>query len=216
MSDDIKLIIFDWDGTLMDSAGHIVGNMLRAIDALNLPPREPEQIRELIGLGLRDAMRRLYGEMAEDVENKLLHSYRSGYVQIAQDPSMLFEGAQKTLEHLLDSGYELAVATGKSRAGLDRALRDTGIGDLFRITRCADESADKPHPQMLFDILQSTDLSAAQAVMVGDTEYDINMAVSAEMRGLGVACGVHAVERLEQAGAETVLTDVAALPAWLS
>lgn len=216
MPADYELIIFDWDGTLMDSVSHIVGNMLEAIDALGLPPREPEQISELIGLGLQDAFSRLFPDLDPQATIDLLTRYRSNFSKVKQDSSMLFDGVSETLTDLHAAGYTLAVATGKSRAGLDRALRDSGISDLFSITRCADEAADKPDPKMLFDILAHTQFSAEKTLMVGDTEYDIHMANNAKMHGIAVDCGVHSTQRLQTAGAVAVLPDVAALPHWLA
>lgn len=216
MSESYRLLVFDWDGTLMNSAPHIVDNMLNAIEALGLPRRSPEQISELIGLGLYDAFQRLYGDLSAEYAQALLQRYRQGYVKVAQDNSLLFDGAEAALGQLREAGYVLSVATGKSRAGLDRALRETGLGEHFVVTRCADESANKPHPQMLFDILEQTGFSAADALMVGDTEYDIHMAAAAGVPALGVGCGVHSEHRLVEAGALQVLEDVAKLPAWLA
>ena len=215
MPADYKLIIFDWDGTLMDSAQHIVDNMLQAIEALGLPKREPEAISELIGLGLQDAFSRLFPDLDPQQTIDLLTQYRQGYVKVPQDGSLLFSGVRETLDELREQGYLLAVATGKSRAGLDRALSQTGIGDYFCMTRCADESADKPHPQMLFDILKYTEYDENNALMVGDTEYDMHMARNASMHGVGVDCGVHATARLHDSGARIVLPSVADLPRWL-
>ncbi len=216
MTADFKLIIFDWDGTLMDSAQHIVTNMLTAIDALGLPSRKPEQISELIGLGLKDAFSRLYEDLDPRETAELLMRYRQGYAQVSQDSSMLFDGVEETLSDLRDAGYRLAVATGKSRAGLERALRHSGIQDMFELTRCADESADKPHPQMLFDILAQLNCAAEGALMIGDTEYDMHMAANAEVKAVAVGCGVHTHDRLHAAGALEILPDVAALPTWLA
>jgi phosphoglycolate phosphatase len=215
MPADYKLIIFDWDGTLMDSAQHIVSNMLHAIDALGLPKREPQAISELIGLGLQDAFSRLFPDLDTQKTIALLSQYRQRYGQVPQDSSLLFDGVHETLDQLRGAGYSLAVATGKSRAGLDRALLGSGIADYFCMTRCADESADKPHPQMLFDILHTTDHAHHAALMVGDTEYDMHMAQNAKVHGLAVECGVHAPVRLQDAGARAVLPSVADLPAWL-
>ena len=215
MAKPYQLLVFDWDGTVMDSAQHIVGNMLSAIEALGLPPREPEQISELIGLSLNEAFQRLYGDLSTEYAAELLQRYRQGYIKVSQDRSLLFSGAEDALCRLREQGYLLAVATGKSRAGLDRALSQTGLAEFFCMTRCADESADKPHPQMLFDILEQTDLPAGAALMVGDTEYDMHMAGAARMTALGVDCGVHTTERLNQAGAVAVLPDISGLPQWL-
>lgn len=210
------LLIFDWDGTLMDSAGQIVSSATRAIEMMGLPPRRPEQISELIGLGLRDAFDLLYPEVSKDTMDGLLIQYSKKFTAEAQPSSNLFSGVAETLASFKEQGYELAVATGKSRRGLDRAMQDSGLTGFFSITRCADESANKPDPQMLHDILVRTATEPHRALMVGDTEYDMVMASQAEVEGLAVACGVHEHARLEDAGAMDVLASVADMPDWLS
>lgn len=209
------LLIFDWDGTLADSAGHIVSTTQAAIRDLGLPPRENHQIAELIGLGLQDGMRRLYPEFdpAWVMRQLFLHRRESG-LKIHSTP--LFDGAAAALAELRAQGFRLAVATGKPRAGLEDAFDEHGhVRPLFEISRCADETADKPHPLMLEEILRETGVAAERALMIGDTEYDAAMAASIGMPALGVACGVHAPDRILRAGAHAVVDGVPALPAWL-
>ncbi len=209
------LLIFDWDGTLADSAGLIVSTTQAAIRDLGLPPRENHQISELIGLGLEDGMRRLYPEFDPRwvMQQLLLHRRESG-LKIHSTP--LFAGAAEALAALREQGFRLAVATGKPRSGLEGAFDDHAhVRPLFELSRCADETADKPHPLMLEEILRETGVAADRALMIGDTEYDVAMATSIGMPTLGVACGVHASERLLGAGAVAVLPDVAHLPDWL-
>ncbi len=209
------LLIFDWDGTLADSAGEIVSSMQIAIRDLNLPPRADHQIAELIGLGLADGMQRLYPEIETPVLMKMLMQHRRANptaIYIAP----LFDGAADALHALRTSGYRLAVATGKPRAGLDGALDvHHHIRPLFETSRCADETADKPHPRMLEEILRETGVAAERALMIGDTEYDVAMARALGVPALGVSCGVHAPERLQRAGAAAVLPHVGHLPDWL-
>jgi phosphoglycolate phosphatase len=213
----VKLLIFDWDGTLADSAGHIASNMQRAIAALNLPPRSDGAIRELIGLGLVDAMQRLFPELEVNEVLRLLGQYQRMAPANPVHDAPLFAGACDALSTLRDRGYLLAVATGKSRSGLDRSLRrHTMLKPLFLTTRCADESADKPHPLMLQQILQESGLRADQALMIGDTDYDVDMAKALGMDALGVGCGVHEPGRLLRAGARAVLENVSAVPGWLA
>jgi phosphoglycolate phosphatase len=216
MARPFDLIVFDWDGTLMDSAGHIVAAMEYAINGLGLPAREPEKIRELIGLGLHDALGRLFPELDPASTAALLEQYRQHFVNPPVAEAILFAGVQETLHALRDGGYRLAIATGKSRRGLDRVLKQTGLVELFETTRCADESASKPDPQMLEEILWQTDVTAGRALMVGDTEYDVAMARQIGVAAVGVGWGVHSHERMRQAGAFHVLADVPALPGWLS
>lgn len=210
------LLIFDWDGTLMDSAGQIVSSATRAIEMMGLPARRPEQISELIGLGLRDAFDLLFPEIPRETMDDLLVQYSKKFSAEAQPSSHLFKGVLETLEAFKGQGFELAVATGKSRRGLDRAMGESGLTEYFSITRCADESANKPDPQMLHDILIRTATEPHRALMVGDTEYDMAMAAQAEVPALAVACGVHEQGRLEEAGALDVLPSVAHMPEWLS
>lgn len=209
------LLIFDWDGTLSDSAGLIVSTTQAAIRDLGLPPRENHQIAELIGLGLQDGMRRLYPEFDPAwVMAQLFAHRRERGLTIGTTP--LFDGAAEALLSLRGQGFRLAVATGKPRAGLDGALAEHDqLRPLFEITRCADETHDKPHPLMLEEILRITGVPAGRALMIGDTEYDVAMAASIGMPALGVACGVHTPVRLLAAGAAAVIDDVRALPRWL-
>lgn len=211
-----QLLIFDWDGTLADSAAQIVDSMQAAILALGLPPRGDGAIRELIGLGLPDAMQRLYPELETGQLLRLLDAYRRRFVGQTMREMPLFEGALTALERLHARGYRLAVATGKSRAGLRRAFaHHAGLARLIAASRCADETASKPHPMMLEELLLDEGLSAADALMIGDTEYDMAMARAAGMDGVGVACGVHEPRRILGAGALGMLRNVSELPDWL-
>ncbi len=212
-----SLLIFDWDGTLADSAGHIVNSMQQAITALNLPQRPDQVIRELIGLGPVDAMSRLFPELAvEEVMRRLAEHRRSAPTNLAPE-APLFGGAHEALTRLRGEGYLLAVATGKYRMGLNRSFSAHAfLKPMFSATRCADESADKPDPLMLRQILDETGLKAEQALMIGDTEFDMSMARALDMPAVGVSCGVHDAGRLLRAGAAAVLENVSGLPNWLS
>jgi len=209
-----ELLIFDWDGTLMDSAGEIVSAMQQAIQGIGLPERTPEQMRELIGLGINDVLARLFPDLDTQSVRARLEHYRGRY-GIQRSKARLFEPVKVALEQLRDQGYVMAVATGKGRRGLDAAMRTTATGDFFRFTRCADESVPKPAPDMLEEILLRAATRPEQALMVGDTEYDMAMARAAGVDAVGVACGVHDTARLRRAGALEVLDTVEQLPAWL-
>lgn len=221
MTRPYELLIFDWDGTLADSAGLIVSAFQSAIVELDLPKRTDLQIRELIGLGFYDAMNRLYPEFSPQQIEQQLERYRrhlvaGGNTGAGPAEAPLFEGAMATLQALHGSGYRLAVATGKSRRSLDRSLKlHADLARLLSSSRCADETAAKPDPLMLRELLELAELPPQQALMVGDTEYDVEMARAAGMPVLGVACGVHERERLHEAGALEVLSDVSELDAWL-
>lgn len=209
------LLIFDWDGTLMDSVGQIVLAMQRAFQDMGLPERSPEQLRDLIGLGLNDVVNRLFPGVDPQRLRSWLSAYRQRYFSSASR-ALLFPTVRDTLTELQHDGYELTVATGKGRRGLEEALAHTGIGPFFSYTRCADESVPKPAPDMVDEILLRTATLAERALVVGDTEYDMLMARAAGVAAVGVSCGVHQADRLRASGAGAVLTSVAALPAWLA
>lgn len=215
MSRSFELIIFDWDGTLADSAGDLVGSLQQAIQDTGLPERSPAQMRELVGLGIQDMLARLWPELDPAKVRARLSAYRERYGR-PRTRARLFDGVPDTLARLHDAGYTLAVATGKSRRGLDRAMADTACRDAFRLTRCADESAPKPAPNLLDDILLRTATEPERALMVGDTEYDMVMARTAGVPAVAVGSGVHDETRLRRAGARAVLADVGALPDWLA
>ena len=211
------LLIFDWDGTLADSAAQIVGSMQRAIDALALPRRTDHQIRELIGLGMHDVLVRLFPELDQSELIGLLTSYRAAYLSNLPPEAPLFAGALEALQRLDRDGHVLAVATGKSRAGLDRSLdHHREVRRLMRATRTADETASKPDPLMLRELLADLEVPAGRALMIGDTDYDVGMARALGMAAVGVGCGVHEHDRLLSAGAEAVINGVAQLPVWLA
>ena len=212
-----QLLIFDWDGTLADSAAMIVGAMQRAIAALKLPERSDQSIRELIGLGLNDALNRLYPEMDQAHLHGLLNSYRAQWLSEGAGEAPLFAGALEAMRSLHAGGYRMAIATGKSRKGLDRSLRHhLELAPMVLSSRTADETASKPSPLMLSELLEEFELEPQQALMIGDTEYDMAMARAIGMPGLGVTCGVHAPERLRDSGATALIEHVGHLPAWLS
>lgn len=216
MAHAYDLLIFDWDGTLADSEALIVSSMQAAIADLNLPPREDAAIGELIGLGLEEGMQKLYPDLDTADLIRLLMSYRARFVGRGPQEAPLFTGAGPSLLHLADAGFSLAVATGKSRAGLNRSLRHhVELAPLFAATRTADETANKPDPLMLRELLEALDVAPERALMIGDTEYDAAMARAIGMPMLGVACGVHAPQRILAAGAMTVIETVRELPRWL-
>lgn len=211
------LLIFDWDGTLADSEAVIVGAMQGAITALNLPARSNQQIRELIGLGLNEALQSLYPELVQADLHRLLAGYRERFLATGVKEAPLFAGALETLKQLHLEGYRLTIATGKSRKGLDRSLQELPeLKALISSSRCADETASKPNPRMLEELLDEESVSAQRALMIGDTEYDVAMARALAMPAVGVVCGVHDGGRLLQAGALALIDAVRHLPEWLA
>ena len=191
MKNKYSLIIFDWDGTLMDSTRHITNCMRSAISELSAEPRNNTEIRNIIGLGLEEAVLSLYPDADAHFIQQMSESFREHFLFKDKTPSPLFDGAGEVLETLKLEGYDLAIATGKSRRGLDKVLSDTGFKQFFPVTRCADETFSKPHPQMLHELLTDYNLPAERALMVGDSEYDLQMANNARMDALAVSYGVH-------------------------
>lgn len=190
------LVIFDWDGTLCDSTTKIVQCMQVAAKEVGLEVLDDEKIRNIIGLGLREALLDLYPGISEGQVLALRDAYATHYLHRDQTPSPYFHGVEETLTHLRDEGYALAIATGKSRAGLDRVLQSMGLVGFFHGSRCADETASKPDPRMLAELAAEFDRPAAEAVMVGDTEYDMEMARRFDMPRIAVSYGAHHIDRL--------------------
>ena len=210
-----RLLVFDWDGTLMDSEARIVACMRSAIADVGCAPLPDAAIRNIIGLGLGEAIAELLPREPERIRVQVGECYRNRFLSGEREPSPLFHGARETLGQLADSGYLLAVATGKSRRGLDRAFDSTGLGTLFHASRCADEAFSKPHPEMLHQIMDQLGARPAETLMIGDTEYDMRMAANAGARGLGVSFGVHAPDRLLRHRALHCVDSLPEIPAWL-
>lgn len=210
-----ELLIFDWDGTLMDSEARIVACVEAAVTDLGLASPGRDAIRNIIGLGLREAVHTLFPDAGDHLHLDIAERYRAHFFSSNEAPSSLFDGAREVIEHLRDRDYLLAVATGKGRSGLDHALETTGLGEYFHVTRTADETFSKPHPEMLHQILDQFGLSPVQALMIGDTEYDLQMAANARMPSLGVDYGVHERERLLKHQPLACLGDIKEIPIWL-
>ena len=209
------IVIFDWDGTLCDSVGQIVAAMQTAAAECGLPVPEAAAVRHIIGLSLPQAMPILFPEQPLAVWDRMREAYSRCYVALDQGPARLHTGALETLESLRGSGFELAVATGKSRRGLDRVLRGLGLENYFDSTRCADETRSKPDPLMLQQILAERSKTSELALMVGDSEYDLDMARQINMASVGVSFGVHSPAQLAQHQPRAVidsLLDLCALP----
>lgn len=210
-----SLIIFDWDGTLMDSEQHIVESMQAAMREQQFDVLSAKTVRNIIGLGLPEAVHTLYPDEPESRRRSLCEAYSHHFV--AGDPATLtlFPEAEAVLADLKAAGFQLAVATGKTRKGLDRLLAYNNWHSYFDGTRCADETSSKPHPQMLHELLAEFDCSAEQALMVGDTEFDLAMAANAYIDSVGVSYGVHEMERLQQHGPQLVVDHLTELRDWL-
>ncbi|MFQ2046359.1 HAD family hydrolase [Aeromonas veronii] len=216
---DIRLAIFDWDGTLMDSVGRIVACVQGAARDCELAVPAPAQIRQIIGLSLDVAMSRLfplYSDSGIAIDRHqiavLIDRYRHHYLHDAT-PSTLFAGTGELLHDLQSRGLQLAVATGKSRRGLDRVLDETGLRPLFVASRGADEARSKPDPMMLEQILDELELSPRQAVMIGDSVHDMAMAEAIAMPRIGVTWGVDSRDALSRHGPVAVVDSMKALRA---
>jgi phosphoglycolate phosphatase len=210
-----ELVVFDWDGTLMDSEARIVDCIQSAFGELGLGVPSAEAARDIIGLGLEEAIAELAPEASVSTRADLVLGYRRQFLLTNETPSVLFPGAREVLDWLQGSGYRLAVATGKSRRGLDKSLAETGLGGVFHATRCADETFSKPHPQMLFELMDELGAAASQTLMIGDTEYDMQMAANAGVAALAVCYGVHAADRLLSHQPLACLESLHGLPGWL-
>lgn len=196
MLSEYKLLIFDWDGTLADSVGRIVTAMRVAAQRTGRPERDEASIRGIIGLGLPEAILELYPGMAKPEMVVFRQHYADVYIAMDEQPSPLFAGVADTLEAFRADGYRLAVATGKARRGLDRVLKVHGWERFFDVTRAADETASKPDPLMLNQILAHCDVPPSQALMVGDASFDLLMARNAGIDSVAVSYGAQPVERL--------------------
>jgi len=215
MSRTCHLLVFDWDGTLMDSVGAIVACMHHAVADLALPPIPEDVIRRTIGLGLEDTMAALGVEDTEDLGKRLVERYRYHWFDTYRERPLPFQGVEETLRSLREKGYLLAVATGKSRRGLDRDLAGTGFGPLFHASRTADETFSKPHPRMLLELLEELGERREETVMVGDTTFDLQMAANAGTGAIAVTSGSHSREDLLELSPLACLDDVTQLLRWL-
>ncbi len=192
------MIIFDWDGTLCDSVSHIVEAVQSTAATMGLPVPDDAAAANIIGLGLPQAMAKLFPDLDEQEIAALIDGYSGQYVATESSPPRLFRGAMTTLNTLKQRGLEVAVATGKSRRGLERMLDVHGLTDFFHATRCAEETRSKPDPLMIEQIMAERAVLPEQVIVVGDTEYDLEMAANAGVASVGVSFGAHSAARLRR------------------
>jgi len=188
---NVKVVIFDWDGTLVDSVDHIADSLHQAATELGYPELEREAYRDIIGLGMVEALEKLYPGISGDEMNTIREGYARYFFSKVTTPQNVFEGMAELVADLREFGRSCSVATGKSRRGLESALVTSGLGEHFEITRCADETRSKPDPAMLKEILEFYRIEPSEAVMIGDTRYDLEMARRIGMPSIGVEWGVH-------------------------
>jgi phosphoglycolate phosphatase len=208
------LIVFDWDGTLLDSAAAIVHAIQSACRDLELPVPDDHQARHVIGLGLTDAMRQAVPDLPPDKYPAIAERYRHHYLA-ADHQLALFAGVSDMLARLQAAGHALAIATGKSRLGLERALDHAGLRPYFLASRCADECHSKPHPQMLEQLMAEFAVPAESVVMIGDTTHDLQMAQNAGVAALAVTYGAHSASHLLEHTPLAALASVPELDRWL-
>ncbi len=211
-----ELLIFDWDGTLADSIGRIVDAMRQAADLSGRPVRDDLAIKGIIGLGLPEAIRTLYPDITGNDLIDFRQHYADSYMAMDNDvPSPLFQGVLESIEGFRAEGYKLAVATGKARRGLNRVLKAHDWLDYFDITRAADETASKPDPLMLHEILQHCGVQPERALMVGDSSFDLLMARNAGMDSVAVGYGAQTLDSLREYEPRLAIESFPELRAWL-
>jgi phosphoglycolate phosphatase len=208
------LIVFDWDGTLMDSTATIVKAIQAAAKDLGLPVPSDAAASHVIGLGLAEAMQAAMPDIDPALYPRMAERYRYHY--LTKDHELvLFPGVRPMLEDLSQQGYFLAVATGKSRVGLNRALNAAKLLSTFDATRCADETFSKPHPAMLQELTRELGQDLRRTVMVGDTTHDLLMATNAGASGIAVEYGAHPVAQLQACNPVFSAKNVPELHGWL-
>ncbi|MDQ3202892.1 MAG: HAD-IA family hydrolase [Pseudomonadota bacterium] len=213
---DYRLLIFDWDGTLADSIGRIVESMHVASERSGFQLRDDFAVKGIIGLGLPEAIRTLYPGIEDEQLIVFRQHYADHYIASEAVPSPLFEGVEESMEAFRADGYHLAVATGKARRGLDRVLKSHGWEAFFDITRAADETASKPHPLMLEQIVAHCGVRPEQALMVGDSSFDLQMARNAGMDSVAVSYGAQSIDALKLFEPRLAIDRFSELHAWLS
>jgi len=215
-SDVYRLVIFDWDGTLLDSISSIVACTQATMEELGEGEVEESVIRGAIGLGLRETVDRVAPGCDDELYGRIVQVYRRLWFDTYVHRPRLFPGTLEVLEKLTDSRYFLAVATAKSRRGLDQDLAATGLGEFFQTTRTVDEARSKPHPQMILDILGELGVAPADSLMVGDTNHDLWMAHNAGSSAAAVLTGSQGRAELSQASPLVYFEDLRELPGWLA
>ncbi|MDF7794346.1 HAD-IA family hydrolase [Pseudomonas syringae] len=216
MRRDYDLLIFDWDGTLADSVGRIVLSMRTAAIETDLEVRDDTAIKGIIGLGLPEAIRTLYPQISGNQLIDFRQRYADSYMAMDNVPSPLFDGVVESIQAFREDGYRLAVATGKARRGLDRVLKANGWQDYFDATRAADETASKPDPLMLNEIMAHCGVAPQRSLMIGDASFDLLMARNAGMDSVAVGYGAQPLESLRQFEPRLAIEHFSELRTWLN
>ena len=209
-----RLLIFDWDGTIIDSASTIAECIRLAAADLGLPVPSEQQAKHVIGLGLQDALRGTVPDLRPERMPEFVERYRA-YFRASEEKMGLFAGMRELIEQL-SARRTLGIATGKSRRGLDRALDASGLRPYFRASRCADETHPKPHPAMLYELMAELDVAPENSLMIGDTSHDLDMARAAGVDALAVTYGAHAAAGLVDCAPRGCVGSVSELEKWLA
>ena len=206
-----RLIAFDWDGTLVDSVDHIVSSIKYAAEKLAFDSLDNNSVKNIIGLGMNEAIKTLYSSVTDADIVRFKRFYSEAFFSEVIGKNHLFPNAEEVLRHFQSQDVILAVATGKGRNGLDKALDSTGLKSYFSIERCADESASKPNPLMLEQIMSVMNIKPSEMLMVGDTDFDMDMAERAGVDRVGVSYGAQACHRLESFNPLCIVDDLSEL-----
>jgi phosphoglycolate phosphatase len=209
-----RLIVFDWDGTLFDSAAVITDCIQEAAREMALTVPDRRTASHVIGLGLNDSLRHALPDLAPERYADFLARYRRLFVE-REDSLTLFPGVPELLSELRERGHLLAVATGKPRRGLERALQGSRVGQLFAASRCGDETHSKPHPAMLLELMAELALERRDLLMIGDTSHDLGMARNAGVDAVAVAYGAHPPESLQALEPRACVASLTELQQWL-
>ncbi len=213
MNKRYDLIVFDWDGTVMDSTAIIAGSIQSACRDLGLPVPDDDMARHVIGLGLMQALRHSVPTAPEEMYEPLVARYRFHFLS-QNDAIPLFDQARETIIELHEAGYRLAVATGKTHVGLSRAMASSDMKHYFHATRTADQTFSKPNPAMLLELMEELDVVPERTLMIGDTTHDLQMAHNAQVDVVAVGHGAHSEEQLLALNPLILVENFVELKAW--
>ncbi len=214
IKDRYSFVIFDWDGTLMDSTGRIVSAMRASAEIVGLQVPDESAVKGIIGLSMQAVMDNLFNDVDQSLHSHFLEVYRHQYVEADKTPSPLFESAFSQLEWLRNLNIPIAVATGKARMGLNRVMQEVALSDYFDFTICADEALSKPDPEMVFQLMRKAKKRADETLVIGDSIHDINMANNAKVDAIAVTSGASDYKQLKDSNPIAILEHVGQLKHW--
>ena len=214
MTKQFDLIVWDWDGTLANSTGMITDAIVSAAAQVGLPALDPLAASNIIGLGLKESIHALFGNISAEKAQALAKQYTANYYA-GESEIPLFEGAADTIKTLHKRGFKLAVATGKGRRGLNLALEHCGLSPYFHATKTVDECFSKPHPQMLDELMDALIVRPERTLMIGDTSYDLQMASNAGVPAVAVTFGAQSQDKLNSYNSIAMFNQFSELSSWL-